>query len=94
MRGSEKKIIYIKDTGSKLFSEAYFVLRRGAAEEAEGDAAEDMVREAQRILTEGSGRYPATVRHARRRRMLTAFLSGAAAAMSFLGALSWLILQL
>jgi len=92
MRGSEKRIIYIKDTGSKLFAEAYFILRRGAAEEAEGPAPDDMVREAERLLTEGSGRYPAAVRRARRRRMLTAFLSGAAAAMSFLGALSWLIL--
>ena len=64
MRGSEKKIIYVKDTGSKIFEEAYFVIRRGV-DEGEGRPSEnDMVREATRIVSQNSAAYPA----ARRRR--------------------------
>ncbi len=91
MRGSEKKIIYVRDTGSKLFEEAYFVLRRGVSDGADGTDEADMVREASRIVEEGSLRYPATARRARLRRAMTLFLSGAATAVAFLGSLAWVI---
>ena len=90
MRGSEKKIIYVRDTGSKLFEEAYFVLKRGVSDGSAG-AEEDMVREASRIVEEGSFNYPMTARRARHRRALTLFLAGAATAMAFLGSLAWVI---
>ena len=50
MRGYQKKVIFLKDTGSHLFDEAYFVVsRRG--EEAHIEQS-DMVYEANRIIKE------------------------------------------
>ena len=50
MRGYQKKVIFLKDTGSQLFDEAYFIVsRRG--EEAHIDQS-DMVFEANRIIKE------------------------------------------
>lgn len=91
MRGSEKKIIYVRDTGSKLFEEAYFVLRRGVSAEADPMSEEDMVREASRIVEEGNVSYPASARRARHRRSWALFLSGMATAVAFLGSLAWVI---
>ena len=53
MRGYQKKVIFLKDTGSHLFDEAYFVVsRRG--EEANVEQS-DMVFEANRIIKESLG---------------------------------------
>ncbi len=50
VRGCQKKIIYLKNTQSKIFEEAYFVIRdKGLYEKADEC---DMVREANRILEE------------------------------------------
>ncbi len=50
MRGYQKKVIFLKDTGSHLFDEAYFVVsRRG--EEAHIEQT-DMIYEANRIIRE------------------------------------------
>ena len=50
VRGYKKKVIFLKDTGSHLFDEAYFVVsRRG--EEANVEQS-DMVFEANRIIKE------------------------------------------
>lgn len=50
MRGYQKKVIFLKDTGSHLFDEAYFVVsRRG--EEAHVEQT-DMIYEANRIIRE------------------------------------------
>lgn len=50
MKGYQKKVIFLKDTGSHLFDEAYFVVsRRG--EEAHIEQS-DMVYEANRIIRE------------------------------------------
>ena len=38
VRGCQKKIIYLKSTGSEVFDEAYFVLSDKTPEEAKGDA--------------------------------------------------------
>ena len=50
MRGYQKKVIFLKNTGSHLFDEAYFVVSR------EGEAAHveqsDMIFEANRIIKE------------------------------------------
>ena len=50
MKGCQKKVIFLKNTGSYLFDEAYFVVSR------EGEAAHvdqsDMVFEANRIIKE------------------------------------------
>ncbi len=90
MRGSEKRIIYVRETGSRLFEEAYFVLRRGVSEGTDADG-DEMVREAVRLLEASGNGYPATARRARGRRGLTVFLAGAATAASFLGGLAWVL---
>lgn len=90
MRGSEKRIIYVRETGSRLFEEAYFVLKRGVAEGTDADG-DEMVREAVRILEAEKGGYPATARRARGRRVLTVFFAGAATAAAFLGGIAWIL---
>ena len=50
MRGYQKKVIFLKDTGSQFFDEAYFVVsRQGEAAHIEQS---DMVFEANRIIKE------------------------------------------
>ena len=49
VRGCQKKIIYVKNTDSKVFDEAYFVLSDKIPEATEEC---DMVEEANRILGE------------------------------------------
>ena len=90
MRGSEKKIIYVKDTGSKIFEEAYFVIRRGVDGEDNRPSENDMVREATRIVAQNGAEYPAARRRRRLRTKLLSFLAGAAAATSVFGGL-WLL---
>ena len=50
VRGCQKKIIYLKSTGSEVFDEAYFVVSDKAPDEKKGEC--DMVEEANRILNE------------------------------------------
>ena len=78
MRGCEKRVVFLRDTGSRFFAEAYFVLRRGVGEEDASEA--EMVREAQRIVRE-CGSYPAP----RKRGRAWAFLAGAASAGALIG---------
>ncbi len=48
MRGYQRKIIHLKNTGSYLFDEAYFVLSRDGEDLHIGE--DDMVKEAGRII--------------------------------------------
>ncbi len=50
MRGYQKKVIFLKDTGSHLFDSAYFIVSK-KGEEAQIDQS-DMVYEANRIIKE------------------------------------------
>jgi hypothetical protein len=50
MRGYQRKIIHLKNTGSYLFDEAYFVLSRDGEDLHIGE--DDMVKEASRIIDE------------------------------------------
>lgn len=50
VRGYQKRVIYLKNTGSPLFDEAYFIVSREG--EATGLARGDMVYEANRIIDE------------------------------------------
>ena len=54
MRGYQRRVIFMKNTGSALFDEAYFVMR--SEEMAEGKSESDMVSEAGRIIEENFGR--------------------------------------
>lgn len=53
MKGYQKKVIFLKNTGSHLFDEAYFVVSRQGEEAAIGQS--DMVVEANRIIRESMG---------------------------------------
>ena len=48
VRGCQRKVIFLKNTESKIFSEAYFIVDDKAPDTAEGD----MIREANRIIEE------------------------------------------
>lgn len=50
MRGYQRKVIHIKNTGSYLFDEAYFVLSRDGEDLRLGE--DDMVTEANRIIND------------------------------------------
>ena len=50
MRGYQKRVIYLKNTGSPLFDEAYFVIKKDAYRVSV--SMPDMVREANRIISE------------------------------------------
>ena len=50
MRGYQKKVIFLKNTGSHLFDEAYFVVSREGENASVGQS--DMVVEANRIIKE------------------------------------------
>lgn len=50
MRGYQRKVIFLKDTGSHLFDEAYFVVSRRGEEANIGKS--DMILEANRIIKE------------------------------------------
>ncbi len=54
MRGYQKKVIYMKNTGSALFEEAYFILRPDCEKENEHRKT-DMVSEANKIIRENFG---------------------------------------
>ncbi len=52
VRGYQKRVIFVKNTGSELFDEAYFVLsERGSEKEKKTD----MIKEANRIIDENAG---------------------------------------
>ena len=48
MKGCQKKVIYIKNTGSDIFEEAYFIIKEKNGASVGGD----FVREANRIVDE------------------------------------------
>jgi hypothetical protein len=54
MRGCQKKVVFVKNTGSDFFEEAYFVLKE---EEKLGEISHaTMVEEAKRIIDESLGK--------------------------------------
>lgn len=85
MRGSEKRVIFIRNTGSRIFEEAYFIVRRGIGENGESTSTDDMVREAQRIVRDSGHMYPASGRRHRFRKSALSFLAGAASAGAVIG---------
>ncbi len=86
MRGYQKKVIFLKDTGSHLFDEAYFVVSR-KGEEAHIEQS-DMVYEANRIIRESLLDRESRIKGKKKRRSLEFFLP------FFLGAFITLIFAL
>lgn len=74
MRGCQKRVIYLKNTGSEFFDEAYFVLKSDTdmALRTEGD----IIREANRIIDENIGNRK-RIDFKRIIPIVTAFLLGA-----------------
>ena len=86
IRGAQKKMIVVKTGDSRLFEEAYFVLRR----EYEGGG--DMVAEANRLIEGCGGRGKGVSKRTGRRLVsLALFLGGALSGGGVIGLL-WLLL--
>ena len=86
MRGYQKKVIFLKDTGSHLFDEAYFVVSR-KGEEAHVEQT-DMIYEANRIIRESLMDKEARIKGSKRKDKRAFFLP------FFLGAFITLLLAL
>lgn len=60
IKGCRKNVVYIKDTGSEMFREAFFIL--SDAEKSRALTETDMLREARRLIAEtpeeGKGERP------------------------------------
>lgn len=80
VKGCEKRMVLVKNTGSELFEEAYFILNNKKASRV---TRYDMIKEANRI----AGEYSNTPYEERRPRALPVFLSGMAIGI----AMSWLV---
>ncbi len=73
MRGYQRRVIFLKNTGSALFDEAYFVMRSYETAGCKSEA--DMVAEASRIIDENFGKKK--IRLPRLLTLLFAFFGGA-----------------
>ena len=51
VKGCEKRIVYLKNTGSPMFCEAYFVINESYARKA-NDGQLSIVKEAERLIEE------------------------------------------
>ena len=71
MKGYQKKVIFLKNTGSHLFDEAYFVVSRQGEEAAIGQS--DMILEANRIIRESIGDNAQNVRRGKGERTWSFF---------------------
>lgn len=76
IKGAKKQIVVLRTGGSRYFDEAYFVLRRDIAHDADRT---DILREANDILTESTLPLPTRKRHllGRRAYFLVGSLCGA-----------------
>ncbi len=74
MRGYQKKVIYMKNTGSPMFCEAYFVLSENSEKSQHNKL--DMISEANRIIEENFGKKK-NIFNKRNLFYVAAFLAGA-----------------
>ena len=56
MRGTQRRVIYLKNTGSDMFDEAYFVIKENAPRTDMPAGENDLIKEADRIINEHIGR--------------------------------------
>lgn len=84
MRGCEKRVIHIRNTDSRIFEEAYVVLKPGAAERCRVENEGDMIKEARRLVEESLNRvYPAGAKKQKRRFLLPFFIGVSAVSLLF-----------
>ena len=82
--GCQKKMYYVRNTGSRLFTEAYFVLRAGADYAV---CENDLAAEADRIIRQ---RFPVGKRRWRKPRHFAAIMFGVGVVLG--AAVTWWIL--
>ena len=75
MRGYQRRVIFLKNTGSALFEEAYFLMR--SEEMTEGKSEADMVSEAGRIIEENFGKRKRHRKIPKLLALIISFISGA-----------------
>ena len=56
MRGTQKRVVYLKNTGSDMFDEAYFIIKENGRGILSVPGEDDLIREANRIINEHVGR--------------------------------------
>ena len=91
LRGAKKNMIVVRTRDSRMFEEAYFVMRRDAGVAA--DEA-DMLWEANRILegtAHGAVREPSSIARGGRLRCAVWFLAGVVGGGGVTGLLWWLL---
>lgn len=86
MRGYQKRVIFLKHTGSRLFDEAYFVVSPSSEGAAEGD----MVLEANRIIEDNIKSEGSDIKRASKK-FWVPFLAGAVISAFIFSAVLFLI---
>ena len=81
MRGCQKRVIYLKNTGCEYFEEAYFVLKGDPDLQKRSDT--DIIREANRIIEENIGKRKRIDFKKYLPLVLTFFIGAAAGALIF-----------
>lgn len=79
IKGCQKSIIHLKDTGSPYFEEAYFIVSRGSDIEASGD---DMIKEALNIVKNSVSDIKS--RNLQKKKLRRALIMKGASAASFI----------
>ena len=72
MKGCQKKVIFIKNTGSRNFDEAYFIISREA--ESSPGKEESLVSEANRIIERSIEAYPKNEKRGKKRILFDFFI--------------------
>lgn len=90
IRGCQKRIYYIKDTRSALFSEAYFILK---TDRTAPPGENELASEAQRIVADfdRSRRFPCRTHENPIGQKLGAFVVGAASSSAVIGGIALLL---
>ena len=89
IKGCQKSIIHLKDTGSPYFEEAYFIVSRGSDIEAVGD---DMIKEALNIVKSSTADIKG--RTLQKRKLRRALMMKGASVISFIFGIVMLIYTL
>ena len=62
MRGCQKRVVFLKNTGSSIFEGAYFILKEDNICQSGGKTECDMVNEASRIIEENISKNKRSIR--------------------------------
>ncbi len=75
LKGCQKRVIWVRNTDSKWFDEAYFILSENTLNEKKAPSESDMLREANRIIAQSpfSGYYGFSRAPAKKNRKFSLF---------------------